>query len=144
MIFLTRFQYWPNDKDNGSKHSSNKYKIKTEQTNDVAEVREFHFTRFNQFSFQSSISFQTSSSTASNAGTQSTQNNFSIIPLNASNYCFICQKNFASSSDFVVHIRSHFVADKVGAMGNMVGEEMSSADFLSRALIDSASEELWT
>lgn len=43
----------------------------------------------------------------------------------------------------MVHIRSHFVADKVGT-GNMVGEEMSSADFLSRALIDSASEELWT
>lgn len=68
---------------------------------------------------------------------------FSIIPLNTSNYCFICQKNFANSSEFIIHIRSHFISDKIG-VGNMVGEEMSSADLFNRTLIDATAEELWT
>lgn len=63
--------------------------------------------------------------------------------MNNSNYCFICQKNFSSSSEFIIHIRSHFTNDKLG-IGNLIGEEMSPADLFNRALQEMTSDELWT
>lgn len=83
---------------------------------------------------------QTPSSSVAGSNNSQSQN-ISIIPLNTTNYCFICQKNFSTSSEFIVHIRSHFITDRVG---NLVGEEMTSTDLFNRNSMDCASEELWT
>lgn len=42
----------------------------------------------------------------------------------------MCRQDFASRSEFAVHIRSHFVDGKMGAA------DLSAADMLARTLMD--------
>ncbi|KAJ6637823.1 Zinc finger protein [Pseudolycoriella hygida] len=53
-----------------------------------------------------------------------------IVPYNTSNYCFMCRQDFVSRSEFMGHIRSHFIDGKMG-----VGD-LSAADMLARTLMD--------
>lgn len=61
-----------------------------------------------------------------------------LVPYNTSNYCFMCRQDFLSRSEFMVHIRSHFVDGKMG-----VGD-MSAADMLARTLMDNTNQGLCT
>lgn len=46
----------------------------------------------------------------------------------------MCRQDFVSRSEFMVHIRSHFVDGKISAVG-----EISAADLLARTLLDNTS-----
>lgn len=76
--------------------------------------------------------------TAAANGVQS--QNYPILPLNTTNFCFVCQKNYATSSEFIVHIRSHFLSDRVGSLA---AEDVSSPELFNRAVLDCGTDELW-
>lgn len=88
--------------------------------------------------------FQNRNSPANSLSNKNDSQQLSTIPLNTSNYCFICKKNYLTSSEFMVHLRYHFINDKIGKT-LMSGNDIPLNDLLyNRTNIDMANEELWT